>query len=55
MDNEFMRQLEMRLDDMNSRLKSAELALTQVPQINFQVDPSRPAGVIVEPDSLVLN
>jgi len=52
MDLEFYRQLEIRFDDLNTRLKAAELALTQIPQINFEADPSRPTGVVVEPAAL---
>lgn len=53
MEKEFYGQLEMTLDDLRTRIKLLEDAVTQIPQINFEVDPSRPAGVIVEPAALV--
>lgn len=53
MDNDFMAQVEIRLDEMNTRLLAAELALVQIPQINFQTDPSRLPGVVVAPAALV--
>jgi hypothetical protein len=53
MDNEFMAQIVMQLDDMETRLKAAELALVQIPQINFETDPSRLPGVVVQPAALV--
>lgn len=53
MDTEYLGEIESRLDDLTTRLKAAEKALTQIPQINLQADPSRPPGVIVEPTALV--
>lgn len=53
MDMEYIRQLEQTLDEFRSQIKALENAVTQIPQINMQVDPSRPAGVIVEPAALV--
>jgi hypothetical protein len=47
-----MTQLEIRLDEFEMKIKALELAVTQVPQINFEVDPSRPAGVVVVPAAL---
>ena len=54
MDNDFMQQMEIRWDDLNTRMLAAEKALTQIPQINLQSDPSRPPGVVVEPSALVV-
>lgn len=52
MDNDFMAQVEIRLDEMQSRITALEKAVTQIPQINFQADPSRLPGVVVEPAAL---
>jgi len=53
MDMEFYQSLEQTLDEMRSKISALEKAVTQIPQINFQADPSRPAGVVVEPAALV--
>lgn len=53
MDQEFLASLERTLDDLRTRVKSLEDAVQQIPQINMQSDPSRPAGVVVEPAALV--
>lgn len=52
MDLEFLAQLTITLDELRTRVKMLEEAVTQIPQINFQVDPSRPAGVLVTPAAL---
>lgn len=52
MDIDYLAQLEIRLDLITTRLEAAEKALTQIPQINMQTDPSRLPGVIVEPAAL---
>jgi len=52
MDNEFWAQFEISLDDLRTRLAAVEKALTQIPQINMQTDPSRLSGVVVEPAAL---
>lgn len=54
MDNNYLTQLESQLDDMQTRLKALETAVTQIPQINFQADVTRPAGVVVAPAALVV-
>ena len=53
MEHEYLAQLESKLDRMEARLHAAELALTQIPQINFELDPSRLPGVVVAPAALV--
>lgn len=50
----YLRQLEEKLDRMETRLKAAELALTQIPQIDFEVDPSKLPGVVVAPAALAV-
>lgn len=52
MDNDFMANVEIALDEFRTKIAALELAVTQIPQINFQADPSRPAGVVVEPAAL---
>lgn len=52
MDLEFLAQLTITLDELRTRVKLLEEAVTQIPRINFQADPSRPAGVVVEPAAL---
>lgn len=52
MDIDYLAQLEIRLDLIETRIKSLELALTQIPLIDMQADPSRPQGVVVEPAAL---
>jgi len=52
MEMEFFQSLEITLDEMRSKIEALELAVTQIPQINFQADPSRPQGVVVEPAAL---
>jgi hypothetical protein len=47
MENDFYGSVEILLDDLLTRVKLLEEAVTQIPQINMQPDPSRPAGVIV--------
>lgn len=47
-----MQQLEIRLDEMSTSIKALELAVMQIPHINMETDPSRPAGVVVEPAAL---
>lgn len=54
MDEEFYASLERTLDDLRTRVKALEDAMTQIPQINMQADPSRPAGVVVEPAAVVV-
>jgi len=53
MDMEFYQSLERTLDEFRTKIKALELAVTQIPQINFEVDPSRPSVVLVEPAALV--
>lgn len=52
MDNDFMAQVEIALDELRTRVQMLEDAVTKIPQINMQADPSRPSGVIVEPAAL---
>jgi hypothetical protein len=52
-DNEWMGSVEQQLDDLRSQVAALNTAVTQIPQINMQADPSRPAGVVVEPAALV--
>lgn len=49
---DFYAELEITLDEFRTRIKMLEDAVTKIPQINMQVDPSRPAGVVVEPAAL---
>lgn len=37
---------------MEMRLKALEVAVTKIPQINMETDPSRPAVVVVDPSSV---
>jgi hypothetical protein len=52
MDNDYFAQIEMRLDTLSMKVKALEDAVTQIPQINMEADPSRPAVVNVEPAPL---
>jgi hypothetical protein len=52
MELDYMAQLEIRLDAQDMKIKALENALTQLPFVNMQVDPSRPSGVVVEPAAL---
>jgi hypothetical protein len=52
MDMEYLGQLEQTLDEFRTKIKALEDAVTKIPQINMQVDPSRPAAVVVEPAAL---
>jgi hypothetical protein len=52
MDIDYLAELEITLDLIQTRLKAVETALTQLPLINMQADPSRPEGVVVEPAAL---
>lgn len=52
MDNDYLAQLEMTLDDFRTRIKALEDALTRLPNVNMQPDPSRTPGVVVEPAPL---
>lgn len=49
MDTEYFGRIEIALDDLRTRVKALEEAVTQIPQINFSADPSRPQGVEVAP------
>lgn len=49
-----MAQTEIALDELRTKIRLLEDAVTQIPQINFEVDPSRPQGVVVEPSALVV-
>jgi hypothetical protein len=53
MDNDWMAQVEMQLDSLRSQVEMLTKAVTQIPQINMEADPSRPQGVVVEPAALV--
>lgn len=44
-----MQQVEIALDDFRTRISALEKAVTKIPQINMQADPSRLPGVVVEP------
>lgn len=50
-----MQQVEIALDEFRTRISALENAVTQIPQINMQADPSRLPGVVVEPAALVSN
>lgn len=52
MENDFFAQIEIRLDELTMKVASLEKAVTQIPQINMETDPSRPEGVVVEPAAL---
>lgn len=52
MDIDFFAHVEQTLDDYKMRIEALELALTQIPQIDFESDPSRPRGVKVAPAAL---
>lgn len=52
MDIEFIAYLEQMLDDHKTRIDALEKAVTQIPQINFETDISRPVVVRVEPAAL---
>jgi hypothetical protein len=47
MDNEWIQSVEMQLDSLRSQVEALTHAVTQIPQINKQTDPSRPAGVVI--------
>lgn len=49
MDIDFTASVEQRLDDYKTRIEAMEKALTQLPNVNFQPDPSRLPGVRVAP------
>lgn len=53
MDNDFYAQLEIRLDEMATRIKTLEDALLALPNVYRQPDPSRPAGIVVAPGVLL--
>ncbi len=53
MEYDFYAQVESRLDDLNTRLKAAEQALLQIPQINMEQDVSRPQVILVDPAALI--
>lgn len=52
MDIDFIASVEQRLDDYRMRIEALELAVTQIPQIDFEADVSRPRGVKVAPAAL---
>lgn len=52
MDNDFIAHVEKTLDEFRTRIEGLEKAVMQIPQINFQTDPSRPQTVVVEPAAL---
>jgi hypothetical protein len=49
MDIDFFASVEQILDDHRMRIEALENALTQLPGIEFQPDPSRLPGVRIEP------
>lgn len=49
MDIDFYSSVEQRLDDYQTRILALEKALTQLPNVNFQAEPSRLPGVRVDP------
>lgn len=53
MDNDFMAQVEIELDDLRTQVKMLTDAMLQIPHINMEADPSRPQGVVVSPPALV--
>lgn len=53
-ESDYYAQLEMTLDELKVRVKALEDAVTAIPQINFEADPSKPQGVVVEPAALVV-
>lgn len=53
MDKEFLAYLESTLDELRTKVSLLEKALTQLPNVTMQPDPSRPAGVMVEPAPLI--
>lgn len=52
MDIDFIAYIEQTFDDYKTRIEALELAVTQIPQIDFETDPSRPPGVKVAPPAL---
>lgn len=54
MDQEYMRALEIAIDELQTKVAALEKAVTQIPQINMETDPSRPDVVNVEPAALVV-
>ena len=49
MDIDFLAYVEQTLDNYKSRIEALEKAVTQIPAIDFEADPSRPPGVKVDP------
>lgn len=49
MDIDFFAHVEQTLDDFGTRLKALEAAVTELPNVEYQPDSSRPAGVRVVP------
>lgn len=55
MNNEYFAQIESELDTLRTRVAALEKAVTQIPQITYEVDPSKLPGVRVQPAALVAN
>lgn len=52
MDIDFFAHVEQTFDDFRNRITALEEALTQLPSVEFQPDPSRLPGVRVSPAAL---
>jgi hypothetical protein len=52
MDIDFFANVEQTFDDFRNRIEALEKAVTQLPNVEFQPDPSRLPGVRVAPAAL---